>query len=281
VARSLELPAWPGGARVAVSLTFDVDGDPAWRGMDPRYDRRLSTLSQFRFGLVRGLPRVLRLLDDRSIQATFYVPGSTADAYPDAVREIAAAGHEVGHHGYDHVMPHAVDPARQRDEIERGIAALVEVTGERPRGYRAPCAELTPETLALLLEHDFRYDSSCMGDDRPYVEEFGGMAILELPMHWSLDDAPYFLFTAEARGLLRSPDDVVSIWLSEFRAAWAERRHVTYVMHPEIIGRGPQIDALSRFLDDISQDGDVWFATHADVAAVLTELGRRQAGTAA
>lgn len=269
MARPIALPGWPGGAELAVSLTFDVDGDPAWRGMDARYGRRLSTLSQFRYGLVRGLPRLLEVLADRGLPATFYVPGATARAYPESIRDIAGAGHEIAHHGHDHLAPHTTEPARQRTEIEHGLAAIGDVTGERPRGYRAPFAELTPETFELLVEHDFDYDSSCMGDDRPYVEQLDGMELLELPMHWQLDDAPYFLCTLEDRGPLRDPDDALGIWRAEFRLAAAERRHVTYVMHPEVIGRGPQLTAFARFLDEVAAEARVWFATHGEVAAAV------------
>jgi peptidoglycan/xylan/chitin deacetylase (PgdA/CDA1 family) len=270
MARSLALPPWPDGTDVAVSLTFDVDSDAAWRGFAPQYARRLSTLSQFRYGIVRGLPRLLALLADRGIAGSFYVPGATARAYPEAIREIASSGHEIGHHGHDHLQPHGIDAARQRDEVERGLSALGDVTGLRPRGYRAPFAELTPETLALLLELEFAYDSSCMGDDRPYIEEADGLEILELPLHWALDDAPYFLCTLDDGGQLRNPHEVLEIWKAEFQLAAAERRHVTYVMHPEIMGRGPQVLALERFLDDIVHETKVWFATHEQIAAAVT-----------
>jgi peptidoglycan/xylan/chitin deacetylase (PgdA/CDA1 family) len=271
VARSLALPFWPGGAEVAVSLTFDVDGDPTWLGAGPEFRARLSTLSQARYGLVRGLPRILDLLDSRSIPATFYVPGATALAYPAAVRAIVAAGHEIGHHGHDHLRPDFTDARGQRDEIERGLTALADVVGQVPRGYRAPYAELTPETFELLVEHGFDYDSSCMGDDRPYVEECGDLSILELPLHWSLDDAPYFMFMHGSGGLLRDPAEVLDIWFAEFERAVLERRHATFVMHPEVIGRGPHFDALVRLVDRIGATAPVWWARHGDVARLLGE----------
>ncbi len=273
MAKPVSLPSWPGGAEVGVSLTFDVDGDPALVGSRPHASGQLSTLSQFRFGLTRGVPRLLELLESSGIRATFYVPGMTAESYPEVIREIAQAGHELGHHGYAHLRPDATTEEGQRAEIERGIASLGEVAGVNPVGYRAPFAELTPETLALLLEHGFAYDSSCMGDDRPYVEEFGDHAILELPIHWSLDDAPYLLLTLDDDGQLQDPRAVMAIWLAEFRAAVKERRHVTYVMHPEVIGRGAPLAALTEFLEVISHEAKVAFVPHAELAGVLVAKG--------
>ncbi len=144
--------------------------------------------------------------------------------------------------------------------------------GLRPQGYRAPCAELTTETLALLLEHGFRYDSSCMGDDRPYREECAAGSILELPMHWSLDDYPYFMFTPDGGGQLRNPTDVFEILgRQELRLAIEERRHVTYVVHPEVTGRGLQAVAFEQFVASVASDPELWVARHGEVAAHVDE----------
>src|SRR5271165_2322970 len=90
-------PAWPGDAEVAVALTFDVDGEAPWLSEGPEYARRLTMLSQGRFGPGRGLGRILGLLAELEVTATFYVPGHTADQHPGAVEAILAGGHEVGH----------------------------------------------------------------------------------------------------------------------------------------------------------------------------------------
>jgi peptidoglycan-N-acetylglucosamine deacetylase len=267
MARPLELPAWPGGADVAVCLTFDVDTDAPWPVQSPASVRRLSTRSEGRFGAVRGVPRILELLARHDAKATFYVPGSTAELYPDCVRALVAAGHEVGHHGHHHLRSEELDADAQRTELEQGLAALERVADVRPRGYRSPAWELTPETFELLLEHGFAYDSSCMGDDRPYLEEAGGRTLLELPVHWSLDDVPYFHWGVEMRGTLASPSAWLECWLAEFDSAHAERRLVTYTMHPEVIGRAYRFAALERLIDALAADGRTWFATHSEVAA--------------
>ncbi|MBO0819155.1 MAG: polysaccharide deacetylase family protein, partial [Actinobacteria bacterium] len=143
-----EFPGWPENADVAVALTFDVDGEAPWLGEGPENGRRLTLLSQGRFGPVRGLGRVLDLLAGFGIRATFYVPGHTADHHPDAMAAILAAGHEVGHHGYLHRGTDGLDEAGQRAELEAGLTAL-DKHGIRPVGYRSPGWELSPETLAM------------------------------------------------------------------------------------------------------------------------------------
>jgi peptidoglycan-N-acetylglucosamine deacetylase len=272
VAEAVRLPAWPEGAEVAVCLTFDVDAEAPWLALSDDYARRLSTLSEGRYGVVRALPRILGLLGRHGLAATFYVPGSTAARHPDAVRAVVAAGHEIGHHGHLHLRSHEVEAAVQRAELERGLEALEPLTGRAPAGYRSPAWELTPETFELLVEHGFAYDSSCMGDDRPYLETLDGAELLELPVHWSLDDWPYYGWSVDAGGNLFSPSVWFESWMAEFESALRERRLVTYTMHPEVVGRGYRLLYLDRLIGEMKARAKVWFATHAQVA----ELVRRR-----
>jgi peptidoglycan/xylan/chitin deacetylase (PgdA/CDA1 family) len=272
-------PDWPGGCDVAVALTFDVDGEAPWLGDGPENSRRLTLLSQGRFGPERGLVRVLDLLAGFQIPATFYVPGHTADEHPGAVAAILAAGHEVSHHGYLHLGTEGLDYAAQRVELERGLAALGR-HGVRPAGYRSPGWELTPETLSLLGELEFDYDASLMADDRPYWEIAGPRPLLELPGHWSLCDWPYFGWTPYHGGLLADPDAVRRIWLEEYESARADRRVVTYTMHPEAIGRGYLLRMLGRLVAAMHESGRPWFATHGQIAALAARQEHDQAASA-
>jgi peptidoglycan-N-acetylglucosamine deacetylase len=275
LARSLESLPWPGSADVAVSLTFDVDAECGWLGEGEQYARRLTTLSEGRFSVIRGLPRILDVLRAAEVPATFYVPGDTAERHTARLGRIVEEGHEVGHHGHLHLRSDRIDVAAQREEIERGLDALGRCLGVRANGYRSASWELTPETFELLLEFGFDYDSSCMGDDRPYVEEYDGLEILELPVHWALDDWPHFAWTVDAGGAIMTQDAVLSIWLAEFESALSDRRHVTYTMHPEVIGRGSRIGLLPRLIDEFRVRANVWFATHADVAAHVRTASSR------
>lgn len=264
-----DFPAWPENADLAVALTFDVDGEAPWLGEGPDNGQRLTLLSQGRFGPVRGLVRVLDLLAEFGIRATFYVPGYTADHHPDAIASILAGGHEVGHHGYLHLGTDGLDQAGQRAELEAGLTALGR-HGVRPVGYRSPGWELSPETLAMLGELGFAYDSSLMADDRPYWETSGGRALLELPGHWSLCDWPYFGWTPYHGGLLADPAAVERTWLEEFESAREDGRAITYTMHPEAIGRGYLLRMLRRVITGMHERGRPWFATHAQIAALAT-----------
>jgi peptidoglycan/xylan/chitin deacetylase (PgdA/CDA1 family) len=242
----------------AVAITVDVDGEAGLPDGGRGYEHRLTSRSERSYGLLRGLPRILGALAEFDVLGTFYVPGVTAQRHPDEVRAIAAAGHEVAHHGHTHRRPDALSAAEQRAELQDGLAALTDLTGA-PHGYRAPGWELTDVTLSLLIEHGFRHDSSLMGDDRPYVVRAGPGSIVELPVHWSLDDAPHFAATTDPAGLLR-------VWSDELALAAEESRPITLTLHPEILGRPHRLDVLRRTLDQ-ARTLALAALTHGDLAS--------------
>lgn len=238
-----------------LSVTVDVDGAAGLPRGGAGYEHRLSCWSERTYGITAGLPRILGVLAEFAAPATFYVPGRTAERHPD---EIAALAHEVGHHGHTHRFPNTLSADDQRAEIIEGSAALTAITGTTPRGYRAPGWELTRVTLDTLGAAGFAWDSSLMGDDRPYVIDAGGTVLVELPVHWTLDDAPHFAHTTDPSGL-------VAVWLAELDAATRENRHLTVTLHPEILGRPHRVDILRRLLDH----AEGAFATHGEIATVV------------
>ena len=242
-----------------VAITVDVDGEAGLPDGGRAYGDRLSSRSEREYGVARGLPRVLRALEEFGAPATFYVPGVTALRHPDAVRSIVALGHEAGHHGHTHIRPDRLSDDDQRADIEQGLGALSSL-GVRPLGYRAPGWELTPVTLALLDEHGFHYDSSLMGDDRPYLMAPG--SLVELPVHWSLDDAPYF-------GASSDPSGLWHVWRRELELAAQEDRAITLTLHPEILGRPHRLDVLRSTLELIGTLG-LRPVTHGELAAAVT-----------
>lgn len=265
---------------VTVVLSFDVDGMSG--AVDPEHFT-LAAAARGEF-TVPATDRILRLLRSRDLPATFFVPGQTAEAFPDLVHRIVDAGHEIGHHGYAHEDPGTLSADEEVAVLDRGIEALRRIGGVTPRGYRAPCWVHTPETTALLLDRGFSYDSSLMGHDvelywcrtadtwsrvGPY--RFGDrIDLVELPVAWHLDDFPMFEFvmdgTATVQGLA-SGSQVLEIWRDEL--TYAQRSLpgavLTFTMHPEVIGRGHRMLMLERFLDFAGALPGVEFSGAADV----------------
>lgn len=264
--------------RATVCLTFDFDAISLWIG--PMGAKSPSMISRGEFGAV-AVERILRLLRQRNCQATFFVTGHTAETYPDAVRAIVAAGHEVGHHGYLHENPVAL-PSREAEQavLERGLLALDRTIGQRPAGYRSPAWDNSPHTIQLLLDYGFRYESSLMGhdflpywcrvgdqiqDDGPYL--FGSpVDLVEMPVSWILDDFPHFEYVSRPNRLspgLSAPSKVEEIWRGEFDYLYRDLPGGVYTltMHPQVIGRGHRLLMLERLIDYFQSHSDVQFIT--------------------
>lgn len=244
-----------------LSVTVDVDGAAGLPGGGAGYEHRLSRWSERTYGITRGLERILSVLDEFEAAATFYVPGVTAERHAGELADLAGTRHEIEHHGHTHRRPGALDARAQREEVMAGSRALEAATGRVPRGYRAPAWDLTAGALRLLGECGFEFDSSLMGDDRPYLVEAAGRTLVELPVHWALDDAPHFAHTTDAGGLL-------AVWRAELAAAAREARHTTITCHPEILGRAHRVDVLRCLLDDAAASA-IPCLRHGDVARAL------------
>jgi len=269
--------------RATVCLTFDFDAISVWIG--PHAARSPSMISRGEYDVV-GVERILRLLDRESIPATFFIPGHTVETFPDTVRAIIAAGHEVGHHGYLHENPVTLEPDEERRVLERGLAAFEQVVGLRPYGYRSPAWDNSPITIDLLLEFGFQYESSLMGHDfRPYWCRSGDQLsldgpylfghdvdLVELPVSWILDDHPHFEFYRSSRGRadgLSAPSKVLEVWLGEFEFMYRDVPDGLYTltMHPQVIGHGHRMLMLEQLIAAIQSHEGVVFARTGDAAA--------------
>ena len=111
----------------------------------------------------RHVELTLDLLDELDVTATFFVAGVTAERHPDALREVAARGHELGCHGHEHRHLHRLTPDEFRDDVRRCLDVIASTCGAAPLGYRAPWFSInreTPWAHGILRELGFRYDSS-------------------------------------------------------------------------------------------------------------------------
>ena len=264
-------------AACAVCLTFDFDAMSIWLNLK---ERSPTSISRGEFGARVGILRILTLLDKHEVETTFFVPGHTADTYPEIVRKLHEKGHEIAHHGYCHESPADLKYEEEVAILDKGISSLQAITGKRPLGYRSPSWEISPNTLKLLLERDFIYDSSTMADDFiPYQCRIGDKVsiskpfkfgresrLLEIPVAWNLDDWP--LFEYEESSGLSAPSKVYEIWAGDFDYMYkhVESGVFTLTLHPQVIGRGHRIVVLEKLIKHMKSCKNVWFARMIDVA---------------
>jgi peptidoglycan-N-acetylglucosamine deacetylase len=259
------LPQWPDGAPYGASIAFDFDAEEVWIGEDPANANRPGVLSQGAYGPKVAIPLLLDLLERHQVTATFYVSGGDAERHGDRVREIIAAGHEIGHHGYTHRSPTALTRDEEEIELIRGLEVLRRL-GADVVGYRSPSWDFSPHTLDLLSAHGFEYSSNLMDDIRPYRHRCG---IVEVPVSWLLDDAPHFWFAGDTwNKTIRTVGEVYQLWKDELDGIAGLGAHYMLTMHPQFIGRPSRLALLDRLLTDMRNSG-AWIATARDVARLV------------
>jgi peptidoglycan-N-acetylglucosamine deacetylase len=264
------LPArWPGDARVAVAISFDSDHETI-----PLRDGETTPgkLSQGEYGARVGAPRILRMLEELDVPASFFVPAVSALLHPGEIAAYVEQGHEVAVHGWIHERNMLLSHADELDLTGRAMDTLEKLAGHRPAGIRTPSWDFSDNTLAIIEELGFVYDSSLMADDEPYELLADGRrtGVVELPVEWIRDDAPYFMM--ERYASLRPympPRGALDIWRDEFDVAYAERGLFQLTLHPHIIGHRSRMVVLRALLEHIRAHSGIWFATHAQVADLV------------
>jgi peptidoglycan-N-acetylglucosamine deacetylase len=215
--RSLKPASWPGDARVAVALSFDSDHETISLRNGETHPGKLS---QGEYGARVAVPRVLRLLEHHGAPATFFVPAVSALLHPDEVGNCVAAGHEIALHGWIHEWTTRLDRETERDLMARSIEVLERISGSRPLGIRTPSWDFSEHTLELIREAELTYDSSLMADDEPYELVANGepTRIVEIPVEWIRDDAPYLTMDRQtATRPYTPPRQLLQMWLDENR----------------------------------------------------------------
>lgn len=268
--RVLTPRAWPNRARVAVNLSFDVDNESFTLA---RGDTAPVTLSAGEYGAMRGLPRVLELLDRQAIPASFFIPAVSAMLHPNMIDDIKKRGrHELGVHGWIHEnLVELNDAAEEERLLNQAIEYLTKAWGKRPVGYRAPSWAFSEHTLGLIQKAGFLYDSSLMAMDEPYELLSNGKptGLVELPVEWILDDAPYF----GRAGALPSPEAIFKVFRDEFDGAYADGTLLMLTMHPHVIGHRSRIVHLDKLITYMKSKPGVWFATAEEIARAARAAG--------
>ena len=255
--------AWPHQSRVAVTLTFDFQGGEDVRPLeDGTVDHEDYT--QCEYGPHTAIWRLLRILDEEGVKASFLTCGAIAERYPDAVKAIVANGHEIAGHGYHHEVARKLTREQEREVQKKTVEMIRTRTGRRPFGWRS-CTQ-SPNSLALLMEHGFLWNSNSFAHDLPFLWESAGRFLVELPRQPFGDGRTYQHRNNDAG----NPHDTLVIWKAMFDEFHDESKrspaYCPFQFHPYISGRPGRARTLRAIIQHMKQAGGVWFATGSEVA---------------
>ena len=266
VGRRLTPKSWPNGAKVAVNIGYDVDNMGVARGAPLPV-----AASGGEYGAVDALPRILALLDKYQLPASFYIPVSSAVLNPEMIPLIQKSGrHEIAPHGWVHEAAASINSVAEEGRLlTQQLDYFEKILGKRPVGYRAPGWGFSQHSIEVIKKSGVLYDSSMMGLDEAYELNANGQptGIVELPVEWILDDAPYF---GEA-GALPSPELIFKVYRDEFDAAYKDGTLCMLTFHPHVAGRRSRIVEMEKLFEYIKSKPDVWVATSAEIAAYVKQ----------
>jgi peptidoglycan/xylan/chitin deacetylase (PgdA/CDA1 family) len=274
--------AWPDGNQCCVCMSFDVDAEWVFMGNDPKVASkpRMLSLGTYEWDS-QAIPRILDLLDEYHIKATFFVPGINAETHPDVMKTIHSRGHELAGHGWKHENIANLPKEEERGRLLMTVKAIEKAVRKRPVGHRTAGGDLSPHTLDLLWETGFIYDSSLRGQDLPYRLKKPGSAtedgLVIVPSYYEMDD--FHLFAdypgiAAYHARMLSPQTGYEIWTTAFDGYYKFGLCYTTMFHPQIIGKPGNIVLLERVLSYIRKFPRVWFATAEEIARYW--MGKKQ-----
>ena len=266
---------WPGNARCAACVTFDIDSESLIHLEHPTDGYlRYGGLSMLQYGPVVGVPRILDTYRNLGIRQTFYAPAWCIEQFPAAIKALVDDGHELGQHGYMHENPLEASNEENLYWIKRCIKIIENASGQRPRGYRAPLYNFNGDLAEMIIDEGFTYDASLQGDDIPYVLRSSNGELIEIPAHWGLDDWPQYVQSFDLNYMMpiKAASLGMNVFREEFEAAYKYGGLWLGVWHPFVTGRLARWDKAEELLDYMKGKGDVWFATMEEIAAHVRKV---------
>ena len=260
---------WPNGNRIAVTLTFDFQGGEDVRPL-PSGRINHEKYTQAEYGPNTAIWRILRILGEEGVKATFMTCGGIAERYPDAVKAIVAGGHEVAGHGYHHEVARDLTREQEQDVIARASAMIRGRAGRAPMGWRS-CTQ-SPNSIELLMEQGYLWNSNSFSHDLPFLWENDGRVLVELPRQPFGDGRTYDDDAGD-------PERTLLVWKGMFDELYEESKrapsYVPFQFHPYISGRPGRARTLRAIIRHMKTAEGVWFATGSEVAHwCLDELFR-------
>ena len=259
---------WPNGAKCAVAITFDIDTDSMLHLHYPdKAEDMVAAFSYLQYDEV-AIPRILKMYRHFDIKQTFFYPAWCMERYPHLVDAILEDGHEIAAHGYLHENPNDMPREREAYWLDKQIDVIERMTGQKPRGWRAPLYNASRWSMDMLAERGLIYDASLMGDDIPYILSTSHGSVITLPTQWAMDDWPHYAHNAEFEYvmMIKAPDDAMKVFHAEFEAMHKHGGMLITVWHPFVSGRLARLDRVVSWIEQMLDYGGVWFATMEDIA---------------
>ncbi len=278
---------------ILVAYGVDIDAVAGWLGSYGGEDSP-DDISRGLFAGEVGIPRLLKLFKKYHLPATWFVPGHSIETFPEQMKMIVDAGHEVGAHGYSHENPIAMSAKQEEDVLLKSIELIKDLTGKTPTGYVAPWWEFSNITNELLLKHGFKYDHSLMHNDfTPYFVRVGDSwskidysleakdwmkplirgvetDLVEIPANWYLDDLPPMMFIKKSPNSFGfvSPHDIGQMWIDQFDWVYREMDYAVFSMtiHPDVSGRPQVLLMHEKIIEHINKHEGVRWVTFNEIA---------------
>ncbi|WP_220967733.1 polysaccharide deacetylase family protein [Helicobacter pylori] len=278
---------------ILVAYGVDIDAVAGWLGSYGGEDSP-DDISRGLFAGEVGIPRLLKLFKKYHLPATWFAPGHSIETFPEQMKMIVDAGHEVGAHGYSHENPIAMSAKQEEDVLLKSIELIKDLTGKTPTGYVAPWWEFSNITNELLLKHGFKYDHSLMHNDfTPYFVRVGDSwskidysleakdwmkplirgvetDLVEIPANWYLDDLPPMMFIKKSPNSFGfvSPHDIGQMWIDQFDWVYREMDYAVFSMtiHPDVSGRPQVLLMHEKIIEHINKHDGVRWVTFNEIA---------------
>lgn len=263
---------WPGGARVAVifNLAYEAWSDGKAPGIGPMgnvlapgfFDTNAHSWA--RFGPVRGIDRLLGIVERHHVKASVMVNGVLADRSPESIQRIHAAGHEIVAHSWGmDVIPVYLDEDAERRNLHRTLDALQRASGASCSGWISPRGTGSLVTPRLLAEAGLLWHGDCNDDDAPYVIEHAGKRLVAIPLTMDINDLPLCVrYGQPPRAMLDLFDDT----LRAMRERETRPLILDVTAHTHVFGRASGAWVYDEIIARAKGYGDLWVATRKQIA---------------
>ena len=250
----------PDGDDTSEIYLREVPGSSMGKGM-----RDLQVESVYEYGSRAGFWRLMRLFKAKSIPVTIFGAALALERNPAAVEAIIEAGYDICCHGWRWIGYHLLDEAEEREHIQKAVASLKRLTGDRPLGWYCRYAPSLNTRRLIVEEGGFLYDSDAYNDDLPYWVEVEGKSHLVIPYTLDNNDMKYCV----APGF-NSGNDFYTYLKDAFDVLYDEGETTPKMMsvglHARLVGKPGRIAALAKFVDYVQSHEQVWICRRLDIA---------------